>query len=918
MNIFFKTNRRLQKKAAILVASIIFSNTLNADTGRYRAMFGNDPSTTMTIGFDAYEAETKPVLYYSTSPINTNSLESYTSETPDTVVIYHDMVNCFVRLTNLSPGKTYYFTVKDSLTISEVYNFETISNHDSTKLSILAGGGSRSNLDVRRVANKVVSKLNAHAIMFDGDFTDTGSSLDWKQWFDDLRLTINSNNRITPIIPARGSHESNNTMLVNLFDCEENIIYKKTLGNNLLEIYTLNSEIYLTYAATQTAWLENQLINSNSIWKFAQYHRPIRPHITQKLEGAIQYGNWANLFYKYEVDAVLEGDSYTTKTTWPIIPCSGGFDCDEGFKRDDNNGTVYLGEGSYSALLRNVNDIKSWTRDSGTFYQFNWIFIDKNKMEIRKVKYDSETNPDLIDELDDSIRFTIPQNLEIWNPENGDLVTLSKSTTNIPTCIIIAPNDNEMYFDLSEIPLQVNVSNASTFTQVQFYVNGTLIGIDFKPPYQLNWQPDSIGVYTISATAQDINGLSSELDFSTIKIEEDRDNIIHTSSIDISSDEFMEYENKWVTVNENIKGYVSINELKIRICKSGVSLQGLRFKEINIPPKAIVDSAYIKLNPSSGRGLANATIWCEDSANSSPFVPVPFNLTQRQKTSNFVDWHNIASWDDSNATVTSPDLTTLIQDLIQRPDWTIESPITFLITGSGERNANSSMAKQLLSEDSYLSPTLIVRFSIPDIKGCTDTNACNYNPDAKIDNFTCEFPDINNLTLNTVGAFPSITWDAISNATYILHYRKSGESNFRTYSTPIPYIVFIGLDDCTTYDFVIEITCQSGNISKFSEPINYTTTECKESGENIYISDKPVIHVYPQPATNYLTIDLAGSKEVNLINVHNTLGQLVIDGDNISFDGSVYRTNVDHLLPGIYFLSTITDNYAETKKILVK
>jgi len=78
-------NVYLQKKAAILIliASLFFCNYLNAETGRYRVMFGNNPSTEMTIGFDAYETSTNPVLYYSTSPIDANNLQSYLSQTPN-------------------------------------------------------------------------------------------------------------------------------------------------------------------------------------------------------------------------------------------------------------------------------------------------------------------------------------------------------------------------------------------------------------------------------------------------------------------------------------------------------------------------------------------------------------------------------------------------------------------------------------------------------------------------------------------------------------------------------------------------------------------------------------------------------------------------------------------------------------------
>jgi len=713
----------LQKTLTLLVfvASIFLCNFSNAETGRYRAMFGNDPSTEMTIGFDAYFTGTNPVLYYSTNPININNLSSYSSQKPATPVVYHNMVNSFVRLTNLLPGRTYYFVVKDNSGVSEVYNFETIANNNDTKLSIIAGGDSRNNLKVRATANKIVSKLNAHAFMFDGDFVDQGnSSTQWQVWLDDWQLTINSNNRITPIIPAKGNHENNPEILVSIFDCKPNIIYANTFGHNLLQIYTLNSEMSLSYASTQTNWLENQLVKSNSIWKFAQYHKPIRPHITGKKEGAMQYAYWAQLFYKYGMDAVLESHSHVAKQTWPIVPCSGGFDCDEvdcdeGFKRDDYNGTVYLGEGAYAAPLREVNDNKSWTRDSGTFHQFKWIFVDKYKMEIRTVKYDNIANTSLINELGVANRFTIPRNLEIWNPPNGDVVTLTKPTSNIPTCTLTTPIDNEMYISLDNITLTANATGTAGIARVQFYVNGIFAGTGYNKPYQLDWQPPSNGVYIISAIAHDVNGQSSALDFSVIKIG-NKENIEHSSTIDITSNEYREETN----------GEINSNSYKIEICNAEVALQGLRFRALNIPKNAIIQSAVITFTSGgSFNNLANATIWCEKSGKTLPFRVDNGNITNRLKTFNSVNW-DIPNWPNLSVQKT-PDLSNTLQELVELEDWSIESPVTFLIKGNNGTRRAKSFASVEGNRDKFVVPKLTVKFSLPDCFNlpCNDDNECD-------------------------------------------------------------------------------------------------------------------------------------------------------------------------------------------------
>jgi len=618
----------------LIVFTILFiANTTKAETGRFRAMFGNDPSTEITIGFDAYLPNTNPVLYLSRSPIDINNLDSYNSSTPVIANSEFEMETHFVRLTGLLPGRTYYFVVKDNFSTSEEYHFETISKHKDAQLSILAGGDSRSDWEVRVVANKIVSKLQANAFVFDGDFTDQGKATEWQQWLDDWQFTFSSNNRITPIIPARGNHESNNAELGYLFDCPANMYYTKTLGGNLLNVYTLNSELNFYVASEQTTWLKNELAGDSSTWKFVQYHKPIRPHVTGKVEGAIQYANWANLFYQYGVDVVLESDAHTVKTTWPLIPCSGGFNCYEGFERDDINGTVYIGEGSYAAPVRDSNDNKPWTRDSDKFHQFKWLFVNKDYIEIRTVKYDADINTGTISELPLNNRFTIPQNLDVWNPPNGDVVTLYKPTSGIPTCTLTVPKNNTRYFNFDGITIEANAVATSAISEVQFYVDGVLVGTDVSVPYNLNWQPTSNKIYILSVIAKDVNGLSSAIDFSTISIE-DKNNLTGISSTNISSDEYYQ------KTDGNI-----VNTYKIKVCSTGVKLQGLRFNSINIPPNAILESANITFTASIGSSIpSSTTFWAEKATNSVPFKVDKNNLSNRTKTGNSVKWNDIPAW----------------------------------------------------------------------------------------------------------------------------------------------------------------------------------------------------------------------------------------------------------------------------------
>jgi len=936
-------------KLIALLGAIIIFETANAETGRYRIMFGNDPSTEMTIGFDAYAENTNPVVYYSTNPINVNNLSSYSTQTPDVLNFEYGMYNRFVRLTNLSPGQTYYFVVKDDSSISEEYNFETISNTNTSGLSIIAGGDSRNLWNVRSVANKIVSKLQAHAFMFDGDFTADRTVAQWHRWLDDWQLTFSTNNRITPIIPARGNHENNNPLLGKLFDCPADMYYTNSLGGNLLEIYTLNSEIALGITSDQTDWLEDKLSVSNSIWKFAQYHKPIRPHTSEKLEGAIQYAYWANLFYQYGVDAVLEGDAHTVKTTWPLIPCGGGFDCYEGFKRDDINGTVYLGEGSYAAPLRDDDDKKPWTRDSGMFHQFKWLFVNKDKMEIRTVRYDANTNTDFINELPVNNRFIIPQNLEIWDSSNGasngDVVNLYKSTANIPVCTLTIPDDNAMYFNFNNITITAEASGSAAISAVQFYVDGTLVGTATSAPYEVIWQPASNGVYTISAIAQDVNGLTSAMDFSAINVE-DRNSIDRSSCIDISSDEYYQKSNGSIT-----------KTAKIKVAVSGVKIQGIRFNGINIPPNATIESANIIFRGKSSSTSSSTTFWAEKVTNSLPFKGEKYSLSNRIKTNSSIAWNNIDPWYDCEK-YTSVDLSPIVQELVNLSGWSVESPVTFLMSGSGKREAISYSSTSTCVDGGIPvlnnSPKLNVIFSIPDcpnptcddgnpntindtydvycrcigeLAGCMDATACNYNSNAETDDNSCTYPsspcdDGDPNTFNDVLDNNCTCIGDDSCPSDIVHSGILSSGNY-TVSNSIISTATIDQNQNVEYDAGASICLDKGFLADSDEGIFMLAKieGCSQLREGSIMKQMASIKNYPNPFTGETTIEfeVQESSKVSLM-VTDITGKVVstlLSEPTVNKGTHQYRFEGNHLTQGIYYCTLITNNQVNTQKMML-
>lgn len=444
----------------LLLISLLISSQILAETRRFRCMFTADPSTTMTIGFEQYNGSSNPfddegtaTLYYDTSPHGSNEADYAFSQGVDREVDYKGMENNFVRLTGLTPETRYYFIIKDDQGTSQVLFFETLSDDPSKRLSIIAGGDSRDipilDDDIgRQNANRLVAKLRADVILFGGDMTfsdDVTHPIDaneWPEWMDDWQLTISNDGRVTPIIAARGNHELDNNSIYHFFDVPNpDIYYSLSLGGGLLQTVTLNSEI--SRLGNQLTWLENSLSETCATWKIVQYHRPTRPHDSDKDEQDDQADNWSPLFEEHGVQLVIESDAHLCKYTYPVVR-SDDTGSSEGFLRDDENGVLYIGEGGWGAELRDVDDAKDWTMAHMTSNQFKWIFVDQDNIEIRTINTDNADSVTPKTDIDD--KFSMPNNIDVWNPS----ITDAAGVVSYSSGVLTLNNPTNPILDLGE------------------------------------------------------------------------------------------------------------------------------------------------------------------------------------------------------------------------------------------------------------------------------------------------------------------------------------------------------------------------------------------------------------------------------------------------------------------------------------
>lgn len=665
----------------------------NATTRRYRLSYRDNPATTIVIGWDQ-QSGSNPQVFYDTVDHGTNhSLYSLVAN-PGRIVPHKGMSNHFVRLTGLTPNTAYYFLIRDSDGNSDRYWFSTLPDNPGERLSIVAGGDSRSNQSARVRGNEMVAKLRPHMVLFGGDYTFANTSLEWATWMDNWQSSIAPDGRMTPIVGAQGNHESGPTDVYNLFDVPSpDAYYALTFGGSLLRAYTLNSEISQT--GSQVAWLANDLqINENTtLWKFAQYHRPCRPHYSGKSDQNNIYNLWVPEFEDHGVNLVVECDAHVVKRTYPILKGLSGPTYDEGFYRDDAQGIVYVGEGTW-APLRTADDGKAWTRDMGSLNSFKWIWVDQCEVQLRTIGTD---NVGAITALTDANRFSFPANLEIWSPANGPTVVIPNPACGLDI-FIASPMDGSLFGAPQTIPLNVVATDAApgTVSQVEFFANGVSIGTDNTAPYSLNWTIPSNGNYALVAVATDNDGFQKSSDLSTIQV----GNITVSSQVNSSSDD----------AEEAASGVMYLTSSDLEMVYDGSNqLIGVRFNNLGIPVNAAIDTAYIQFTVDETTSApASLTIRGEAEDNPPTFSAGFNNISSRSTTFSSVTWNPLA-WatvGDRGIDQRTPGLNDIVEEIVARPGWASGNSMVFVVSGSGERVAEA------YDGVSAYAPQLVIQYSI--------------------------------------------------------------------------------------------------------------------------------------------------------------------------------------------------------------
>jgi hypothetical protein len=139
---------------------------------------------------------------------------------------------------------------------------------------------------------------------------------------------------------------------------------------------------------------------------------------------------------------------------------------------------------------------------------------------------------------------------------------------------------------------------------------------------------------------------------------------------------------------------ISLTSGDLEMTEDGSKLQviGVRFRDVGLPQGATIVKARLQFTADETDSVATSlTLEGEASDDASAFTDREGDVTSRPRTSETVTW-NPAAWTsigDSRKAQRTPNLSAVVQEIVDRPGWSAGNALVVVISGSGDRTAET-------------------------------------------------------------------------------------------------------------------------------------------------------------------------------------------------------------------------------------
>lgn len=236
---------------------------------------------------------------------------------------------------------------------------------------------------------------------------------------------------------------------------------------------------------------------------------------------------------------------------------------------------------------------------------------------------------------------------------------------------------------------------------------------------------------------------------------------------------------------------------------------GIRFTDLAIPKGAKILDAYIEFTvdePDKGTNPFDVNIRAEAVADSPAFQNINKNISSRALTKNTVNWKDIPLWvNDGSSGIDqqTPNIASLIQEVIDMDGWKDNNAMTFVINGIGNRSAKAfesspSEAPRLyvtfIKDPSNIKLELPIKVAADDVEETADGSLDGGSSDLEIvDESTNQviglrFQDVSvPKGAKIIDAYVQFTVDEIKNSKNSENFNVNIQAEDTDNSTPYEY-----------------------------------------------------------------------------------------------------------------------------------
>lgn len=356
----------------------------------------HDPSTTMTVNYQSPKQFDDLRLCFDTASHggNVSAYPNHVSGTGQQLPGLRDGRYIYqLEATELEPGALYYFVLaSDGNPLTGELCFRPLPPKNAPIHFI--SGGDMGILPRASQLTKLAGKTNPMFGLIGGDLAYANGSLGnawmWDRWLNTWEENMKtSDGALIPMVLAIGNHEVNNgdgpleeaaPFYYGYFAQGGRSYFTRQLRDDTV-LVVLDSGHSVPHDGAQRDWLEDTLANHtgprNTI---AVYHAPLYPSHRDYDDSRSVAGReaWLPLFDQYGLRVALENHDHTFKRTKVL---KGG--------QVSDTGTVYLGDGCFGQVPRNIPDPDRWYLEKASGTPHFWqVDIDDSGMRFQAIGQD--------------------------------------------------------------------------------------------------------------------------------------------------------------------------------------------------------------------------------------------------------------------------------------------------------------------------------------------------------------------------------------------------------------------------------------------------------------------------------------------------------------------------------------------------